>query len=589
MTRVFADGLTLVEERLADGSIAYRTSVPLPRDLPDVLDRLRHWAAAAPDRVLLSEPAGAGRRAITYADALLRARAMRCRLARVHELRKGDCVAALVPAGIDALVLKLACLAGGFVHAALPPFPFVQGRPGDSAKLLLDAAIPALVVAPENHPAIAGMDALPIADLTRELPDEDLGEARDVDAAPDDWAAIFFTSGSTGTPKGVPITRGMISSNQGAIVVMWPFLAEEPPVLVDWLPWHHVFGGLDNIFKMIWNGGTLHVDAAPSPATMESTVRLIEQASPTMHIAVPLGLRLLLDRLEQDDRAARAFTRRLKAVFFAGAGIDAGLWRRLQAFRDAYGGFQILSGYGATEAASTICLSPAPLERPGELGFPLPGHSVRLSEFDGRSELRVRGPNVAPCYLIEGRRAALPIDEDGFYRTGDAAVLRMRSDGVRVFAFDGRLAEDFKLSSGVKVRTGPLRAALLAQCAPLLDDIVIAGENRDRLVALAFPSAAGRANPDPVEDLAQRFGEWNAANPGTSNAIARFELAPTPADRSRGELSDKGQIVQSRYLRNHAEVFEALQAGGGQAPRAPTATPLSRGRETASRGSPGSP
>jgi feruloyl-CoA synthase len=558
--------MTLVEHRLDDGTTVYGNSVPLPDDRPDVLERLRGWARDRPGHALLSEPAGNGRRAIGYGEALSAARAWRALLAQRFGLARGDVVATLAPAGIDALLLKLACLVGGFVHVALPPFPFRDGMAGAATKPFLDAAAPGLLVAPDGHPAIAGLGAVAIGELAR-AGAAGRGEAvGDAPAAPDDWAAIFFTSGSTGVPKGVPITRGMISSNQAAIAAMWPFMAEAP-VLVDWLPWHHVFGGLDNVFKLIWNGGTLHVDAAPGPDTMAATVALMEAVQPTLHIAVPLGLRLLLDRLEGDERATMAFVRGLRAVFFAGAGIDAGLWARLTAFRDRHGSFEILSGYGATEAASTICLSPGPLERPGELGIPLPGHRIVLAEADGRTELAVAGPNVAPCCLVGGERRPLPLDARGFYRSGDAAVLRLRGDGVRVLAFDGRLAEDFKLASGVKVRTGPLRAGLIARCAPLADDIVVGGENRERLVALVFASAARAADPALVTGLAARLAAWNAAQAGASTRIARFAIAAAPADRARGEVSDKGQIVQSRYLRNHAALFDALQdAAAGHAP-----------------------
>ncbi|MBD0415328.1 AMP-binding protein [Oryzicola mucosus] len=560
--RFIADS-RLVEESLPGGGVVWRNSIALPDQRPDIFDRLVGWAATVPDRPLLTEPSANGRRSLTYGETLAGARKLRRVLEQAHGLCKGDAVASLVPAGIDALLLKLACLAGGFVHIALPPFPFRDGGDNEAAQSLLEALPPKLLVAPQGHVAVDTLSAISIADL---LAANAEGLDGDIPHAPHDWAAVFFTSGSTGAPKGVPITRGMISSNQAAIAALWPFLTEAPPVLVDWLPWHHVFGGLDNIFKIIWNGGTMHVDAAPGPKTMAASIALMQEVEPTLHIGVPLGLRLLLDRLETDGEAAQAFTKKLRAIFFAGAGIDAELWRRLAEFRDAQGTFEILSGYGATEAASTICLSPAPLERPGELGHPLPGHRIRLAEMDGRTELRVAGPNIAPCYLIGGKRVALPVDEDGFYRTGDAAILRSRADGIPVFAFDGRLAEDFKLSSGVKVRTGPLRAGLLAQCAPLADDIVVAGENCERLVALVFPSRQSADTVDLLEKLAERIGEWNAANSSSSTRIARFDVASEPADRAQGELSDKGQIVQSRYLRNHQRRFEALQAGEGHAP-----------------------
>jgi feruloyl-CoA synthase len=285
-----------------------------------------------------------------------------------------------------------------------------------------------------------------------------------------------------------------------------------------------------------------------------------------MHIAVPLGIKLLLDALEDNATVARAFTRRLRAIFYAGAGIDPSLWQRLHRFRDACGTFEILSGYGATEAASTICLSPAPIERPGELGHPLPGHDVALVETDGRCEMRVRGPNIAPGYMTEGGLSPLPLDEQGFYRTGDGALLKKRDDGQPVFVFDGRLAEDFKLASGTKVRAHWLRGSLIAHCAPLVDDIIVAGENRKSLVALVFPAAGHRGDGALLERLSNSLAAWNASNASSSTTIARFAVASIAPDRARGEVSDKGEIVRSRFLRNHADLFDDLYGGKGLTP-----------------------
>ena len=541
-------GLALVETQSGSGRRVFRSTLPAQSDAPDILARLDLWAVRAPDRVLLTEPAPGGRRALRYGEAARLSGQLAALLAERHGLRAGDRIGSLAPAGVDALALKLACLRGGFVHVALPPYPFRAGA---------QAAAPYLAAAQPK--AIFGADAL--APLVAEA--QATRATLDVAHAPSDWAAVFFTSGSTGAPKGVPITRAMISSNQSAIAAAWPFVAEPPMTIVDWLPWHHVFGGLDNIFKAVWNGGALHVDAAPSPTTIAASARLMADVGPSMHIGVPLGLKLLLDCLENDAVAARAAVRNLRALFFAGAGIEAALWTRLRKFRDAHGGFEILSGYGATEAASTICLSGAPLEAPGELGCPLPGHEVALTESEGRTELSVRGPNVAPGYLTENGIVALPLDEHGFYRTGDAAVVRLRADGRATLAFDGRLAEDFKLSSGVKVRAGALRAALLAHCAPFAEEIVVGGENRDDLVALIFAAREAGA-----EEIGRALLAWNIAHPASSMRIARFALADFAPDRGRGEVSDKGQIVRSVFLRNHAALFEALAGGEGIAPGA---------------------
>lgn len=551
---------SLILGRRADGATILSTPVALPLPFDDIATRLRGWADHDPDRVLISAVTKEGRRALTYAQALVEARKLRARLAAAG-FSAGTRIATLLPAGIEGLRLRLACLLGGFVHIALPPYPFraAQTCPPaeDEAARLWRTAKPDLLIVPDGHCLAGKGSARTLLDLPHEGP-----ELPDHDGKPHEWSAIFFTAGSTGASKGVPVTRGMISSCQAACAAIWPFLQERPPVLIDWMPWNHVFGGLDNLFKVIWNGGTLHLAPPPSAEGMGDMLDLMAAAAPTMSIGVPLGLRLILDAYDADaDRVAAGF-RNQSHIFFAGAAMEPALWERLARFRAdmerRFGnGLAVLSGYGATEAASTMCLAPEGVTTPGILGWPLPGHEVALAPVDGRNEIRFRGPNLAPCYLTEDGEIPLPLDEHGFYRTGDAGLLE--GDVLR---FDGRISEDFKLSSGIKVRSGVLRAQIMSHIPHLADDIVLGGEGRDGLVALVF--SKGQAT---LEQIAEALAGWNLTNPGSSTAITRVTLADFVPDARSGEVSAKGQIVQSRVLKNRAALFAALSDGeAGLAP-----------------------
>lgn len=388
----------LIETRREDGALVLRAPVALPDDRPDILDRL---AAADPHKVLMTAPGPEGRDSLTYGAALAEARQLRDWLVMAHGLRPGARVATLLPAGIAALRLRLACLCGGFTHVALPPFPF-RDPGGEEAARLLAIAKPDLLVIPPGHPA-AG---LVLPDLPPPAP-----ARADHPAQPGDMTAIFFTAGSTGAAKGVAVTRGQISACQAAAVALWPFLAEGP-VLIDWMPWNHVFGGLDNLFKVIWNGGTLHLDRPPSAHTISATLDLMEAVRPTLYIGVPLGMKLLLAAFEAEpDRLPRTLSR-LRHVFLAGAAIEPTLWDRLAAFAGRCDPpIALLSGYGATETGSTMCLSPGGVDRPGLLGWPLPGHEVALCPVEDRTEIRFRGPVLGPAYLTGTGETPLPLDD----------------------------------------------------------------------------------------------------------------------------------------------------------------------------------
>lgn len=537
-----------------DGAVLLSNRLALSSPLEDIAARFRYWAARMPGRVLISAHSNGSRNFLTYREALDDARILRARLAATG-LRPGDRVATLLSPGLDALRLRLACLLGGFVHIAMPPYPFrnVSSFPppeGEAARLWRIATSDLIVVA-GDRPFQGDVAVRTLADLP-----EAATIFPDHDGAPEEWSAVFFTSGSTGAPKGVPVTRGMISSCQSACASMWPFLQERSPVLVDWMPWNHVFGGLDNLFKVIWNGGTLHRAAAPSAQGIGELLELMAATAPTMSIGVPLGLKLVLDRYDDDPEQVAPGFRNQTHIFFAGAAVDPALWLRLTRFRsemeNRFGSrISIVSGYGATETASTMCLAPADVPTPGILGWPLPGHEIALVPVDCGHEIRFRGPNLAPCYLVENGVSPMPLDEEGFYRTGDAGIL----DG-EVLRFDGRLSEDFKLSSGTKVRTGTVRAAIMERIGHLADDIVLGGEGRDAVVGLVFAKA-----PASADRIASLLTQWNRDNPSSSTAVSRLAIADFVPDPGCGEISAKGQPVHKTILRNRAGLFAALSDG----------------------------
>jgi feruloyl-CoA synthase len=543
----------------ADGTILLRNRTALPDPLPDILDRFDRWRADDPDAVLVSDRDGA--RNASWAGIDERSDTAAARL-RGMALGGGDRIAAVALASVDHAVLKLACLKQGAVH--VPLAPALLGSAFGRARLegLLKVARPKLILAEApDMDTVAAIARCPVHDIAEHCAGHAHAAFVRPDHAPGDTAALYFTSGSTGEPKAVPISRAMIASNQAAYALHWPFLAASRPVLLDWLPWHHVFGGLDNFFKMIWNGGEYHIDAPPAADRVAAMAARLLAVCPTVHINVPYGIALLLDRLDADEETRAAFFSRLELIFFAGAGMDAPTWARLRA---AVAGLEdpptLVSGYGMTEAASTICLGLEPAGRTAEIGFPLPGHTLKLVPVEPGSascEIRVAGPNVAPHYVIKGDTAPLSRDDEGFLQTGDLATPIHADAPERGLAFDGRLAEDFKLSTGTRVKAGALRHALIEACAPDLAEIAIAGEGRDRLAAILFVRGDA-TDPELAQRLEAALAAHNDAQPGSSTAIRRAVISATPPDRAAGEINDKGHLVQRRTLANRKDLVDFL-------------------------------
>jgi feruloyl-CoA synthase len=357
------------------------------------------------------------------------------------------------------------------------------------------------------------------------------------------------------------------------------FLKDEPPVIVDWLPWNHTFGGNHNIGLTLYNGGSMYLDAGkPMPGGIEETVRNLREISPTVYFNVPKGYESLLPYLRDDSALRAKFFHRLHAMFFSGAALSPYVWNNLDELAVQETGFRVpmLTGLGATETAPFFMSVRPATSRSGHVGLPVSGNDAKLVPNNGKLEVRAKGPNVTPGYWRQPELTAQAFDEEGFYKFGDAIKPVDPSDFSAGFDFDGRIAEDFKLASGTWVSVGPLRARFVAACAPLVRDVVISGINRDEVSALVILDLDGcrLINPAlPSDDLAatagdplirdafrERFCRFLETSTGSSTRITRAVLLDTPLSIDRGEVTDKGSINQRAVLEHRADLIDGLYA-----------------------------
>src|SRR3954454_25286996 len=320
----------------------------------------------------------------------------------------------------------------------------------------------------------------------------------EVDAAlaavgPDSLAKVLFTSGSTAMPKGLLNTHRLLVANQQSLAQIWPFTEDTPPVLVDWLPWNHTFGGNHNFNLILKRGGTLYIDAGrPAPPLIGITVKNLTEIASTIYFNVPAGYGALLPFLERDADLRARFFERLELIFYAAAALPQDLWTRLEnVAREARAEpVMMTSSWGLTETSPLATAAHFPIDRAGVIGVPVPGTELKLAPVEDKLEMRVKGPQVFPGYLARDDLTREGFDADGFYRTGDAARLEDPEDPNRGLVFDGRVVEDFKLLTGTFVSVGNLRIAALAAASPLLMDAVVCGHDRDYVALLAWPNVA---------------------------------------------------------------------------------------------------
>jgi feruloyl-CoA synthase len=571
----------VVVERGAGGVVYVKLAQALGEYPARMTDKLDYWAEHTPDRTYIAKrDAGGEWKRITYREA--REMARRIGQALVNRGLSAERPIAIV-SGND---LEHAILALGAMYAGVPFSPLSPSYSllvTDYAKLrhIFGLLTPGLVFAasgtqfakalnvvmPQDAELVVTRDPLPGATLFSELLETEAGAGIDEAHSrvlPDTVFKILFTSGSVGKPKGVMNTHRMWCSNQEMVRTCWPFIAEEPPVILEWLPWNHTFAGNKDMGLVLYNGGSLYLnDGKPVPGQFEETIRNLRDVKPTIHLDVPVAFDALVPYLRKDREFAKQYFSHLKVMFYAAAGLSQKTWEDLENIAlDVVGErLLMLTGLGSTETAPYAMWVGREAARAGEVGLPAPGVTLKLAPVLGKLEARVKGPSVTPGYWRQPELTAAAFDEEGFYKMGDALRYIEEGNPARGFLFDGRVAEDFKLNTGTWVSTGPLRSAFLAHFVPYAKEVVIAGRDRGCVTAMVFPDVNACRELDEAA-LRAKFEElltsFAAKSTGLSTRVAAIILLDTPPSIDAHELTDKGSISQRAVLENRADVVEEL-------------------------------
>jgi len=583
----------------ADGSTLVVSREPLGDYPARITDRFLEWAERAPERTLVAKRVRGGDwRRVSWRDAVQSARAIAQALLE-RDVSVDRPVVILSDNDIEHLLLALGAMLAGVPFAPVSPAYSLVSQDFGKLRHILGMLTPGLVFASDaryakaiaatvaretevvlTEGALEDRTATAFAQLLATAPTAAV-DAAHAKVGPDTIAKFLFTSGSTKLPKGVINTQRMLCANQQMIRQCFRHLAEEPPVLVDWLPWNHTFGGNHNIGIVLYNGGTLYIDEGkPTPALVGETLRNLREIAPTIYFNVPKGFEEIANALEVDPVLRKTFFSRVRMFFFSGAGLAQPVWDKLDRVAEAECGERIrmLTGLGMTETAPFAICANAHEVKSGHVGLPAPGVELKLVPMGDKREVRYRGPNVTPGYWRAPEQTAEHFDDEGFYCSGDAARPMDPARPEIGFAFDGRIAEDFKLSTGTFVSVGPLRAKIIAAGDPLVQDVVIAGIDRDDVGILLFPRAdacrafAHAAADAPIaavlaDERVRTFfrrlvdGLWSSGT-GSATRVARALVLVEPPSIDRGEITDKGSINQRAVLTHRAADVERLYAGG---------------------------
>ncbi len=569
----------------ADGTILVESPQPVGPYPARLTERLVHWAGTAPERVFMAQRDAQDEwRTLRYGETLAKVRAIGQFLLD-RDLSAERPVVILSGNDLEHALLGLACLHVGVPYAPVSvPYSTVSTdferlrqivtllQPGlvfAADATLFGRAIEAVVA--EDVEIVLTQGALPVrrhtpfADLLATPATEAVEVAFDR-VGPDSVGKFLFTSGSTGLPKGVINTQRMLCSNQQMILESLAFMADTPPVILDWLPWNHTFGGNHNVGLVLYNGGSMYLDdGAPTAAGMARSVRNLREIAPTVFFNVPKGYEELVAYLRREPALRERFFSRLDLLFYSSAGLAQHVWDELDDLAIDTTGARVvmLTGLGATETAPFALVCRPEVTGSGIVGLPVPGVALKLVPDGDRLEARVRGPNITPGYWRNPAQTAAAFDEEGFYKFGDALKFVDPDDPDKGFRFDGRISENFKLATGTWVQVGALRARAVAAFAPFARDVVVAGHDQDYVSVLVVPdppACEGLSGAALRERLHPLLSAFAATGTGSASRVVRAALLEAKLSIDRGEITDKGSLNQRAVLKSQADLVADLYA-----------------------------
>jgi len=589
--------LTTVVHYQDDGSILLNTEISLDPYPRSILDRLEHWAKITPDHNFIAQRDVKNKgdwKFLTYQETW---HSVRCIASALNKfsLSVNRPLAILSGNSIEHALLGLAAMYLGIPYAPISPqyslsttnyskLKQVLGlvTPGivfvDNANIFskaIQASLPDDVVVVCCSGEVEGYQSVKFDNLLHSSINYEL-ETTYKNIKADDVAKFLFSSGSTGVPKAVVNTHRMLAANQQMIVQTYPFLASAP-VLVDWLPWNHTFGGNHNFGIALYNGGTYYIDdGKPIPSGFLETVRNLKEIAPTVYFNVPKGFEMLVKHLREDDELRNIFFSKVKMFFYAGAGLSQPVWDALEeiALETCGERIMILTGLGCTETAPSALFTNRDGGFAGWLGLPLPGIQVKLQKAGAKLEICFRGDSVTPGYWRNPELTTKVFDEEGFFKSGDAVKFVDEQDPQKGLMFDGRISEDFKLDTGTWVSAGPLRAKFLNHFGPLVKDVVIVGRDRGSVGAMVFPDVdycrtqylnannnliesdeAVLANPEIRKCFKDLLASFSSASAGSSSRIDRMLLQHIAPAIDKSEMTDKGSLNAAAIQDNrHTEI-----------------------------------